>query len=74
MPNQNSKAAHLAQRTCIICREKSGQDNLYGFYLLGNEIVFDIKKTVSVRKSYVCQSDICISQINKWLSRYLKKR
>jgi predicted RNA-binding protein YlxR (DUF448 family) len=73
MPNQSSNAGHLPERTCVICRKKTEQGLLLGFYLLGNEIIFDINKAVQTRKKYVCHSEECLALMDKWLARHQKK-
>jgi predicted RNA-binding protein YlxR (DUF448 family) len=73
MPNQSSSAGHIPERTCVICRQRLEQNALLGFYLLGSEVVFDINKAVQTRKKYVCHSEQCLSGLDKWLARHLKK-
>jgi predicted RNA-binding protein YlxR (DUF448 family) len=73
MPNKSSNAGHSPQRTCVICRNKDSQDALLGFYLLGNDLVFDINRAVQNRKKYVCHGEQCLAVMDKWLARHLKK-
>jgi predicted RNA-binding protein YlxR (DUF448 family) len=73
MPNQSSNAEHNPERTCVMCRKKNKQEMLLGFYMLGNDIVFDINKAVQTRKKYVCHSEECLSGLDKWVSRHLRK-
>jgi predicted RNA-binding protein YlxR (DUF448 family) len=73
MPNQSSDAGHVPERTCVVCRKRFEQKELLGFYLLGNDPVFDIGKAVQTRKKYVCHSEECLSGLDKWLARHLKK-
>ena len=73
MPNKSSKAGHQAERTCVICRAKKTKNLLLGFYLLDNDIVYDMKGSIAVRKRYVCNAEQCLSDMNKWLGSLLKK-
>lgn len=73
MPDQSSKAVHKPVRTCVVCRGRFEQDNLLSFYLMGSEIVFDIKRAVANRKSYVCNQEECLTRLPQWLAVRLRK-
>jgi predicted RNA-binding protein YlxR (DUF448 family) len=73
MPNKSSKAGHVPQRTCVICKQRYGQKDLLGFYFLGSDLVYDIAKAVQTRKRYVCNAEQCLIQMDKWQAGYLKK-
>jgi predicted RNA-binding protein YlxR (DUF448 family) len=73
MPNQNSKAGQIPQRTCVICKTKTGQAELLNFYLMDRDLVFDMNKAVQTRKRYVCFRDECLGQLDKWLAKFLRK-
>lgn len=74
MPNQNSKAGHQAERTCVVCREKSVQKALLGFFFLDGRLVFDLRGHCQARKFYLCPSGTCVAGLPKWRQRYQKKR
>jgi len=57
----------------VICKSKSEQGSLLSFYLLGKDIVFDLKRVVLNRKKYVCFQDECLGKLPIWVSRHLKK-
>jgi predicted RNA-binding protein YlxR (DUF448 family) len=73
MPNKNSNAGHIPFRTCIICKKRVDQKLLLSFYILNKEIVFDINRLVQFRKKYVCHQAECLTLLNKWLGKQLKK-
>lgn len=41
--------------------------------MLESEIVFDINKMGQTRGYYVCDNDLCISKIDKWKKKKLRK-
>lgn len=73
MPNKSSNAAHKPVRTCVICKSKQDQRSLLNFFILGKEIVFDIKRAVDCRKKYVCYQEECLKKLPLWVSRQHKK-
>ncbi len=73
MPNKSRSAGHVPFRTCIICRKKTEQRSLLGFFILGNEVIFDVNRMVNNRKKYVCHQVECLNHLDKWMSKYLKK-
>jgi predicted RNA-binding protein YlxR (DUF448 family) len=73
MDNKNSKAGHVPIRTCVICRTKAEQTAMLNFFLLQDEIVFDLKRAVPVRKNYVCYKANCLQKLDKWAARRTKK-
>jgi predicted RNA-binding protein YlxR (DUF448 family) len=73
MTNHNSNVGYVPTRTCIICKKKTDQKALLGFYMLQNEMVFDVHKLVPTRKKYVCHAAACLELLDKWLDRQRKK-
>ncbi len=73
MPNQSSHAGHIPYRTCIICKNKIDKKLLLGLFIMNREIVFDVNGLVSTRKKYVCHKAECLTILNKWLDKHLKK-
>ena len=73
MPNRSSKAGHIPKRTCVVCKNKTRQDELMRFAIIDREIVFDIRKKLACRGYYVCNNNECLLKLEKWLSKYLKK-
>lgn len=73
MPNKNSKAGHIAQRTCVVCRKKSAQNALLSFFLLNGKLVFDLTAHIQCRKYYLCGNAACAGGLPKWVARHTKK-
>lgn len=73
MDNTHSRAGHQPIRTCVICRNKAEQQSMLNFFLLQGEIVFDLRRAVSTRKSYVCYNAACLQKLDKWAARQKKK-
>ncbi len=73
MPNRSSKAGHIPERSCVICRNKTRQDALMRFAIIDREIVFDMGKKLTCRGYYVCNNNECLQKLGKWLSKHLKK-
>ena len=60
MPNQNSHAKHVPERTCVVCRAKREAGELLSFFVLPQGIVFDPRRQVQRRKHYVCSGPDCL--------------
>ncbi len=73
MPERSTKADHKPVRTCVVCKGRFEQNSLLSFYLMGSEIVFDIKRAVANRKSYVCNQEECLIRLSKWLNTQRRK-
>ena len=73
MPNRSSKAGHIPERSCVICKNKTRQDKLMRFAIIDREIVFDMGKILACRGYYVCNNNECLLKLEKWLSKHLKK-
>jgi len=73
MPNQHSKAGHIAQRTCVVCRDKCAKDRLLSFLFLDGKLVFDLNSAIQCRKFYLCSGQSCVDGLSKWIKRYQKK-
>ncbi len=74
MPNRSSKAGHIPERTCVICKEKKEQKYLVRFVILNNEIVYDLSRNIAARGYYVCDVNLCLEKIEKWFSKKKKKQ
>lgn len=73
MPNKASNAGHIPQRTCVICRHKQNKPELLRFVILQNEPVFDLTGKFQARGFYVCDENLCIEKLDKWVLKYKKK-
>lgn len=73
MPNKHSNAGHTPIRTCVVCRAKSAQSGLLGFFLLDQELVFDLNHQVMQRHYYLCYSAACYAGLTKWRNRNSRK-
>jgi uncharacterized protein len=73
MVNKNSHADHLPERTCVICRKKMEKEALIRFIVLDNEIVFDLQKKIASRGFYVCNNNLCIEKLDKWIRKHKKQ-
>jgi predicted RNA-binding protein YlxR (DUF448 family) len=74
MPNKNSKAGHIPIRTCVACRAKRAQQELFSFILLPSGIVYDLAQKLSTRKYYVCPTPECVESLSKWRKKRAKGR
>lgn len=74
MPNMNSKANHIPIRTCVSCRAKRAQKELFSFILLPSGIVYDLAGKLSARKYYVCPQAECVESLVKWRKKRAKGR
>jgi len=74
MSNRSSKAGHIPQRSCVICRSKAEKKELMRFILLDAEIVFDRNSILRKRGYYVCDLNNCLLKLDKWVSRMLRKK
>jgi len=73
MSNRSSKAGHVPQRSCVICRNKTEKKELLRFILLGSEIVFDKNSVLGTRGYYICDLNSCLLKLDKWVSKMLRK-
>jgi len=74
MVNKNSHAGHDPERSCVICKNKTGKENLLRFVLLENEMIFDMTNKISLRGYYVCNKNLCIEKLDKWLRKKSRKK
>jgi predicted RNA-binding protein YlxR (DUF448 family) len=74
MPNRNSHADHVPQRTCVVCRAKREAGELLSFFVLPQGIVFDPRRRVQRRQNYVCPQPDCLKGLDKWKRNHLKRR
>ncbi len=74
MPNRSSKAGHIPQRTCVVCRKKSEKRKLMRFVLLDFEIVFDLNCDIKKRGYYVCDDNSCLQKLEKRVKKILRGR
>jgi len=74
MPNKSSNAGHIPIRTCVVCRKKSAQDELFAFLLMPSGIVYDLCKKLNARKHYVCREAECVQSLVKWRKKRAKGR
>jgi predicted RNA-binding protein YlxR (DUF448 family) len=57
---------HAPERTCLICRKKTGKENLFRICQQGPDAyVFDEKMTAQARGYYICQSHDCLRKLAK---------
>ena len=73
MPKKSSKAGHVPERTCVVCRKKKERDKLIRFAILDSEIIFDLKREIASRGYYVCDDNDCLEKLNKWLQKFIRK-
>ena len=74
MPNRSSKAGHIPQRTCVVCRKKSEKKKLMRFVLLDSEIVLDLNYKIEKRGYYVCDDNDCLQKLDNRVKKMLKGR
>ncbi len=74
MPNKNSHADHLPQRTCVVCRSRKEVGDLLSFFVLPQGIVFDPRRRIQRRKNYVCPDALCLQGLDKWKRNHMKRR
>ncbi len=74
MPNRSSKAGHIPQRICVVCRKKSEKKKLMKFILLDSEIVFDLNGVIEKRGYYVCDDNSCLQKLEKRVKKILRSR
>ena len=74
MVNRNSHVGHKPERSCVICKNKTVKENLLRFTLLDDEIIFDLNNKISSRGYYVCDENLCIEKLDKWLKRKNRKK
>jgi predicted RNA-binding protein YlxR (DUF448 family) len=60
---------HNPIRTCVICRKKDLKKNLLRFVIINGEPVYDIKKVIAQRGFYVCDDNVCIGKVKKWIKK-----
>lgn len=73
MPNRSSHAEHVPLRTCVICRQKKDKNKLLRFIVVQGNPIFDLKQKLQQRGYYVCDENVCISKLKKWISRKGRK-
>jgi len=74
MPNRNSHAGHIPERTCVVCRKKRAQAEMLGFFIMREGIVFDPGNAVQRRKAYLCRNAECYLGLGKWRKKYEKNK
>jgi uncharacterized protein len=74
MPNRSSKAGHIPQRTCVVCRRKMDKKKLMKFVFLDSEIVFDLNGDIEKRGYYACNDNDCLQKLEKRIKKILRSR
>lgn len=74
MSNRSSKAGHIPQRTCVVCRKKTEKKKLMRFVLLDYEIVFDLNCDIEKRGYYACDDNSCLQKLEKRVKKILRSR
>ncbi len=69
MPNRSSKAGHIPQRSCVICRKKNEKDKMMRFVLNEGDIIIDYRQRLNMRGYYTCDDNGCILLLDKWLKK-----
>jgi len=72
MPNRNSKADHVPERTCVICRGKKSKAILMRFLILSGHYIMDIDKDLPGRGYYVCNRNECLEKLDLWIKKKKK--
>lgn len=70
MVNRSSHAAHIPQRTCVVCRRKKSMSELIRFAIIKKNVIFDLKRNIQDRGYYVCDENKCIKKIDKWVKKH----
>lgn len=73
MPNRNSRADHIPERTCVVCKKKVDYKQLLNFFIIKEGIVFDVARRLQTRKFYLCPEKECILGLDKWKKRRQKR-
>lgn len=73
MPNRSSHAGHIAQRSCVVCRQKTEITELIRFAVIMDAPVFDLFRRLPSRGYYVCDDNECLEKLKIWISRNRKK-
>jgi len=74
MANKSSHAGHEPERTCVICRKKQKQKDLFRFVILSNRFVIETGRKLSGRGYYCCQNQECLKELPKWTLKRAKKQ
>lgn len=74
MPNKNSHAHNLPQRTCVACRTRKEIGALLSFIVIPEGIIFDPARRIQRRRHYVCPEPRCLEGLDKWRKLYMKRR
>ncbi|MCD4829713.1 MAG: DUF448 domain-containing protein [Candidatus Cloacimonetes bacterium] len=73
MPNRASRAGHIPERICVVCRSKRPQSALLRFVVRQGRPVFDLRRRLPGRGQYVCDANKCIEGLNAWLRKRAKR-
>ncbi len=74
MPSRASHVGHIAERTCVACRNKGTMPEMLKFSVISGEIVFDLYRKLPEKGMYICRKESCLSVLeSKWLKKFLKK-
>lgn len=74
MPNKNSHAHNVPQRTCVVCRSSREIGALLSFIVIDEGIIFDPARRIQQRRNYVCPDPRCLTGLDKWKKLYMKRR
>ncbi len=74
MPNQASNAGHVPERKCVICRKKSEKSVLLRMVRVNNDFIIDAKQRLNARGYYICDDNMCLGLMDKWIKKVVKKR
>ncbi len=69
MPNKSSKANHIVERSCVICRVKKNKSELLRFISFDGRQVFDLKNVIQARGFYICNDNACLSRLEQWIKK-----
>jgi len=74
VPNQNSRAGHIPERSCVICKKKIDRKMLLKFFTIKNRVIFDIADKICYAKRYICHQQQCLDGLSKWMKKRKKNR
>lgn len=74
MPNVSSKAGHVPERSCVLCKEKKTKPELLRFIVMSGDYVIDYRQRLTGRGFYLCNGNECIAGLEKWIAKRAIRR
>ncbi|MCB5250351.1 MAG: DUF448 domain-containing protein [Candidatus Cloacimonetes bacterium] len=69
MTNKASKANHIPQRQCVICKTKKEKNHMYRIVFINKQIIIDLNAQLNSYGYYICDLNNCLKKLFSWRNK-----